>query len=157
MVSQKCERNTAMVDATVAFSPADSHLEFSELVQRSADRKGHGVLIRWCLRRQHHQEAAMAQYSHPGLSEREDVMVLRHLGMSVGEVARRIGRSKSTVSRELARNSCERSYRASAAQRLSECCSTGLVHGAEGHRRARGRCARDGHRQKEARRRPHTS
>ena len=57
----------------------------------------------------------MAQYSHLSLCEREDVMVLRHLGMSVGEVARRIGRSKSTVSRELARNSCARSYRVSAA------------------------------------------
>lgn len=44
-------------------------------------------------------------------------MLMRRDGRGVFEIARAIGRSKSTVSRELKRNSCERFYRASTAQR----------------------------------------
>ena len=67
----------------------------------------------------------MGQYRHLSPSEREDIMLMRHGGASVGEIARAIGRSKSTVSRELARNSCRRGgagefYRASTAQRRYE-------------------------------------
>lgn len=58
----------------------------------------------------------MRQYSHLTLSEREDVMCLRREGRNTTEIARAIGRHKSTVSRELKRNSCARSYRASTAQ-----------------------------------------
>lgn len=42
---------------------------------------------------------------------------MRRDGRGVFEIARAIGRSKSMVSRELKRNSCERFYRASTAQR----------------------------------------
>lgn len=58
----------------------------------------------------------MRQYSHLALSEREDVMCLRREGRNTTEIARAIGRHKSTVSRELKRNSCARFYRASTAQ-----------------------------------------
>ena len=44
---------------------------------------------------------------------------MRRDGRGVFEIARAIGRSKSTVSRELKRNSCERFYRASTAQRAT--------------------------------------
>ena len=47
----------------------------------------------------------MGQYKHLSLEEREGIMVSRSHGKSVGEIARRIGRSKSTVSRETKRNS----------------------------------------------------
>lgn len=47
----------------------------------------------------------MGQYRHLSLEERDDIMVSRSHGKSVGEIARRIGRSKSTVSREIKRNS----------------------------------------------------
>lgn len=47
----------------------------------------------------------MGQYKHLSLEEREDIMVSRSHGKSVGEIARQIGRSKSTVSREIKRNS----------------------------------------------------
>ena len=44
-------------------------------------------------------------------------MMMRRDGKGVSEIARAIGRDKSTVSRELGRNSCGRFYRASTAQR----------------------------------------
>ena len=62
----------------------------------------------------------MGRYSHLTIEEREDVMCLRRQGKGVSEIARSIGRDKSTVSRELARNSCARFYRASTAQRRYE-------------------------------------
>lgn len=59
----------------------------------------------------------MGRHVHLTLSEREDIMMMRRDGKGVCEIARAIGRNKSTVSRELSRNSCERFYRASTAQR----------------------------------------
>ena len=59
----------------------------------------------------------MGHHVHLTLSEREDIMMMRRDGKGVCEIARAIGRDKSTVSRELSRNSCERFYRASTAQR----------------------------------------
>lgn len=58
----------------------------------------------------------MGRCKHLTIGEREDIMCMRR----VGEIAREIGRDKSTVSRELRRNSCERFYRASTAQRRYE-------------------------------------
>jgi IS30 family transposase len=53
-------------------------------------------------------------------AEREEVAVLRASGAGVGEIARRLGRSPSTISRELRRNAATRSggfeYRATTAQ-----------------------------------------
>lgn len=62
----------------------------------------------------------MGRYKHLTIGEREDIMCMRREGRRVGEIAREIGRDKSTVSRELRRNSCERFYRASTAQRRYE-------------------------------------
>ena len=79
----------------------------------------HGALIRWCLRRQHHQEAAMGRYSHLTIEERGGRHVPAQAGgrASPRSPARSTGTSP-TVSRELARNSCAAStarpwYRAS--------------------------------------------
>jgi IS30 family transposase len=53
-------------------------------------------------------------------AEREEIALLRAQGCTVQEVARRIGRAASTISRELRRNAATRSggleYRASTAQ-----------------------------------------
>ena len=65
----------------------------------------------------------MGQYTHLTLEEREEIMVMRRGGAGVGEIARATGRDKSTISRELARNSSRAGragYRASAAQRRYE-------------------------------------
>ena len=59
----------------------------------------------------------MGHHVHLTLSEREDIMLMRREGKGVSDIARAIGRDKSTVSRELRRNSCARFYRASTAQR----------------------------------------
>ena len=62
----------------------------------------------------------MGRYRHLTIGEREDIMRMRREGRRVGEIAREIGRDKSTVSRGLRRNSCGRLYRASTAQRRHE-------------------------------------
>lgn len=59
----------------------------------------------------------MGHQVHLTLHEREGIMLMRRDGRGVCEISRAIGRSKSTVSRELKRNSCERFHRASTAQR----------------------------------------
>ena len=58
----------------------------------------------------------MRHHAHLTLSEREDIMIMRREGRKITEIAEAIGRSKSTVSRELRRNSCQRFYRASTAR-----------------------------------------
>lgn len=57
----------------------------------------------------------MGHQVHLTLHEREGIMLMRRDGRGVCEISRAIGRSKSTVSRELKRNSCERFHRASTA------------------------------------------
>ena len=49
-------------------------------------------------------------------SEREEVAALVHADVGVREIARRVGRSASTISRELDRGATSRGYRASVAQ-----------------------------------------
>ncbi|WP_239553304.1 IS30 family transposase [Nocardioides salarius] len=48
--------------------------------------------------------------------EREEIAALTHAGHGMREVARRVGRSPATISRELARGQTGRGYRASVAQ-----------------------------------------
>lgn len=48
----------------------------------------------------------MGRYHHLSLEEREDIMCLAREGLGPSEIARRTGRHKSTVSRELRRNAC---------------------------------------------------
>lgn len=66
----------------------------------------------------------MGQFKHLTLEEREEIMLMRRDGKSLGEIALRTGRDKSTISRELDRNSFNRGsgrlYRASTAQRRYE-------------------------------------
>jgi IS30 family transposase len=49
-------------------------------------------------------------------AEREEIAILLAGGAGQGEIARTLGRGKSTISRELARNSTSRGYRASVAE-----------------------------------------
>ena len=46
----------------------------------------------------------MGRYGHPGIEEHEDIMVRWGDHEGVSRIAREIGRDKSTVSREIARN-----------------------------------------------------
>ena len=46
----------------------------------------------------------MGHYTHLTLEEREMIMALRHEGRRISEIARIIGRNRSTISRELKRN-----------------------------------------------------
>ncbi|MEV4147424.1 IS30 family transposase [Amycolatopsis sp. NPDC049691] len=54
------------------------------------------------------------------LSEREEIMVLHAHGLANAEIARRLGRHRCTIGRELARNSTTTGYRASSAQHTAE-------------------------------------
>jgi IS30 family transposase len=54
------------------------------------------------------------------LSEREEIMVLHATGVQQAEIARRLGRHRSTIGRELDRNSTSVGYRASSAQDAAE-------------------------------------
>jgi IS30 family transposase len=47
---------------------------------------------------------AMRGYSHLSDDEREQIGLAKALGHSIGAIAQVIGRSKSTISRELSRN-----------------------------------------------------
>ena len=47
----------------------------------------------------------MGRYTHLTLAEREEIMLLAHEDRSHGDIAGATGRSKSTISREIARNS----------------------------------------------------
>nr|MCR4677114.1 helix-turn-helix domain-containing protein [Sphaerochaetaceae bacterium] len=46
----------------------------------------------------------MGHYRHLTLEEREMIMALYHEGRRISEIARIIGRNRSTISRELKRN-----------------------------------------------------
>ncbi len=59
----------------------------------------------------------MSHYTHLTIEERENAMVLHKQGKRNNEIARALGRSPSTVSRELKRNMGTDGYSASGAQR----------------------------------------
>ena len=62
----------------------------------------------------------MRCYGHLSAAERDRIAGMRAAGAGVGEIAREVGRSASTVSREHARNGPGGRYGAIAAQRASE-------------------------------------
>lgn len=62
----------------------------------------------------------MCRYMHLSAAERDAIAELYHGGAGVSEIARRVGRDKSTVSRELSRNGRGGRYGAATAQRRAE-------------------------------------
>lgn len=63
----------------------------------------------------------MSHYKHLSIEERESLYLKKHQGKSIREIAKELGRSPSTISRELARNkSSHRSYSPTRAQRRYE-------------------------------------
>ncbi len=54
------------------------------------------------------------------LAEREEIMILHAQHLPNAEIARRVGRDRSTIGRELTRNSTTSGYRASTAQHTAE-------------------------------------
>ena len=54
------------------------------------------------------------------LAEREEIMILHAQNVRKAEIARQLGRDRSTIGRELTRNSTARGYRASSAQHMAE-------------------------------------
>ena len=59
------------------------------------------------------------RYKQLDFAERQQVYFLRKQGLSCRGIARQLGRSPSTISRELRRNSGGRGYRFSQAQRMA--------------------------------------
>ena len=62
----------------------------------------------------------MSHYQHLTISERESIWENKLAGKSMREIARQIGRSVSTISRELKRNGMRQGYRPSEAQKKYE-------------------------------------
>ena len=60
----------------------------------------------------------MCHYTHFTTEERESLLILRKIGKSITEIAKELNRSKSTISRELKRNSEKGVYSACAAEAL---------------------------------------
>ena len=58
----------------------------------------------------------MSPYTHLTLKDRESILLGISTGKTLDTIAKEIGRSKSTVSREIARNGGWRSYSAGTAQ-----------------------------------------
>lgn len=58
----------------------------------------------------------MSHYKHITPEEREKILVLRSQKHSITYIAKSIGRDKSTISRELSRNTIDGEYSAVAAQ-----------------------------------------
>ena len=59
----------------------------------------------------------MSHYQHLSIEERESIWEKQIKGESVRRIAAELGRSASTISRELRRNQCKQGYRPSDAQK----------------------------------------
>ncbi|MFH1423234.1 MAG: helix-turn-helix domain-containing protein, partial [Planctomycetota bacterium] len=59
-------------------------------------------------------------YKHLTIEEREVILKMKFSGSFQAEIAENIGRSKSTISRELRRNKSGKEYEAHSAQRKAE-------------------------------------
>ena len=57
------------------------------------------------------------RYSHFSLEERCRLRGMMEMDLSLSEMARRLGRHRSTIGRELARNRCVDGYRPDSAER----------------------------------------
>ena len=74
----------------------------------------------------------MGRYAHPALAEREEIMLMRHEGRSPADIARATGRDRSTISREMRRNS----FRVGAGPLLPGIDRAALLRGAQALLRA---------------------
>lgn len=69
------------------------------------------------------KEQTMSHYKHLSIEERESLYLYLNCGKSIRKIAKELGRSPSTISREIARNKpSHRPYSPSAAQRRYEHC-----------------------------------
>ena len=59
------------------------------------------------------------RYSHVTLDERCRLRGLMEMGLGPGEIARRLGRHRGTIYREIARNRCAAGYRPDSADRIA--------------------------------------
>ena len=59
------------------------------------------------------------RYSHFSLDERCRLRGLMEMGLNAGEIARRLGRHRGTIYREIARNRCVAEYRPDSADRMA--------------------------------------
>ena len=59
------------------------------------------------------------RYSHLTLDERCRLRGLMEIGLGPGEIARRLGRHRGTIYREIARNRCVAEYRPESADRMA--------------------------------------
>ena len=72
------------------------------------------------------ERISMGHYSHLSIEEREDIMVWWKNHESISQIARKLGRNKSSISREIKRNGwaiigvAHLCYRASTAQRKAD-------------------------------------
>lgn len=64
--------------------------------------------LEWCLRTTKEGAKAMRHYKHLTIEEREKLYLKKNLGQGIREIARELGRSPSTISRELKRGRCHR-------------------------------------------------
>ena len=60
----------------------------------------------------------MRHYHHFSIKERESLLILKKSGKTITEIAQELNRSKSTISRELRRNSVQETYSACDAEEL---------------------------------------
>jgi len=62
----------------------------------------------------------MEKYKRLTEEERNEIVVMLNKGIGVNEIARRLGRNKGSISREIKRNNGRKRYRANNAQERAE-------------------------------------
>lgn len=73
--------------------------------------------VKWCLRDYHKGDRSMSHHKHLTIFEREKILFFLAKGHSITQIANKLNRSKSTISREIRRNSTNNEYLPSLAQK----------------------------------------